>query len=58
MILAITITFWIIIVVCAINAIAYMFTSYQEDIPRWARVFSIVWNVWLIFVMLISLGII
>lgn len=58
MILAITITFWIIIVVCAINAIAYMFTSYQEDIPMWARVFSIVWNVWFIFVMLISLGII
>ncbi|ARQ94866.1 hypothetical protein KMD50_gp55 [Lactococcus phage PLgW-1] len=56
--LAVTITFWIVIVLCVINANIYMFTSYQEDIPRWARVFSIVWNVWLVFVMFISLGII
>lgn len=58
MILAVTITFWVIIVVCAINVIAYMFTEYQKDIPMWARMFSILWNIWLIFVMLISLGII
>lgn len=58
MILAVTITFWIVIVACAINTIAYMFTSYQKDMPIWGRVLSIFWNIWVIFVMLISLGIV
>lgn len=58
MILAVTITFWIILSVCAIDVIVYMFTSYQKDMPIWLRVFSIFWNIWIIFVVLISLGII
>lgn len=58
MILAVTITFWAILVICVLNAIAYMFDSYQKGLPVWARVLNILWNIWLVFVMLISLGII
>lgn len=58
MILAVTITFWAILVICAMNAIAYMLDSYQKGLPVWAHVVNILWNIWLIFVMLISLGII
>lgn len=58
MILAVTITFWVIIAACALNIIAYMFTEYQKGMPMWGRMLNIFWNVWVIFVMLISLGII
>lgn len=58
MILGVTITFWVIIVVCAINVIAYMFEGYHSELPMWGRMLNIFWNVWVIFVMLISLGII
>lgn len=58
MILGVTITFWTIIVISALNVIAYMFAGYNKDLPIWAKVLNIFWAVWLIFVMLISLGII
>lgn len=58
MILAVTITFWVIIVACAINIIAYMFAEYQKDMPMWGRMLNIFWNVWVIFILLISLDII
>lgn len=58
MILAVTITFWTIIVISALNVIAYMFAGYNKDLPIWAKVLNIFWAVWIIFVMLISLGII
>lgn len=58
MILAVTITFWTILVICILNAIAYMFDSYQKGLPVWARILNILWNIWLVFVMFLSLGII
>ena len=58
MIFGVTITFWTIIVISALNVIAYMFAGYNKDLPIWAKVLNIFWAVWLIFVMLISLGII
>lgn len=58
MILAVTITFWIILVVSVINVIVYMFSGYQKGMPMWGKVLNILWAVWLMFVMLFSLGII
>lgn len=58
MILAVTFTFWAILVICVLNAIAHMFDSYQKGLPVWTRALNILWNIWIIFVMLISLGII
>lgn len=58
MILAVTITLWTIVALSALNIIAYMFAGYNKDLPIWAKVLNIFWAVWLIFVMLISLGII
>lgn len=58
MILALTITYWTILVICAITAIANMFDSYNKGLPVWGRVLNILWSIWVIFVMLLSLGII
>lgn len=58
MILAVTITLWTILVLSAINIIAYTFLGYNKDLTMWAKVLNIFWAVWLMFVMLFSLGII
>lgn len=58
MILAVTITFWIVLIVSALNVIAYMFMGYNKEFPMWGKVLNILWAIWLIFVMLFSLGII
>lgn len=57
MILAVTIMLWAIIVSSALMVIALVF-GYKEEMPVWARMFDIIWNIWIIFVMLVSLGII
>jgi hypothetical protein len=58
MILAVTITFWTILVLSVINIIAYTFLGYNKESPMWGKVLNIFWAVWLMFVMLFSLGII
>lgn len=58
MILAVTITFWVILSASVLNLIAYMLTEYGKKFPVWGKALAIVWNIWIIFVMLISLGII
>lgn len=58
MILAVTITFWVILAVRAINVIAYMFEGYHKELPMWGLLLNIFWNIWIVFVILISLGII
>lgn len=57
MILAVTITLWTIIVGSVIMVIGLAF-GYNEKMPVWARVLDIVWNIWIVFVLLIILGII
>lgn len=58
MILAVAVMFWVILSSSVLNLIAYIFTEYGDKFPLWGKVLAIVWNVWLVFVMLISLGII
>lgn len=58
MILVVTITLWAIVALSALNIIAYMFAGYNKDLPMWAKVLNIFWAIWLIFVMLFSLGVI
>ena len=57
MILAVTVTLWAIIVSSVIMVIGLAF-GYNEEMPVWARVLDIVWNIWIVFVLLIILGII
>lgn len=57
LILAATITLWTIIVLSAIMVIGLMF-GYNEELPVWARVLDILWNIWIIFMLLVTLGII
>lgn len=57
MILAVTVTLWAIIVASVIMVIGLAF-GYNEEMPVWARLLDIVWNIWIVFVLLIILGII
>lgn len=57
MILAVTVTLWAIIVASVIMVIGLAF-GYNEEMPVWARLLDIVWNIWIVFVLLISLGVI
>lgn len=59
MILAVTITLWVLIVSCIIIGIAVMFGvgKYKDD-PLLARLFGIIATIWQIIVYLFILGVI